>query len=134
MSLYKSPFNQRVKSQFKGQLPILYKDLRLVMGFFLIAFTYRKITFDRGIINYFLYYKWGETQLNLLYEYSHSHRNSLRLDVIKSQRIQPTVLPEYYHYNPRSNFIMESSVFFGECLIILFRIFKTSFEDGMVRI
>ena len=100
MSLCKSQFNQRVKSQFKEQLPILYKNLRFVMGFFLMAFAYRKISFDRGIINYFLSCKWGETQLNLLYENSHSHRNPLRLDVIKSQRIQPSVLPEYYHYNP----------------------------------
>jgi len=100
MYLRWSKFNIRVKYQFKKRLPILYKNLRILMGFFIAIFAYKKISFDREIINFFLYCKWGERQLNSLYKNGYNHRNPLRLDIIRAQKIQTSKLPEYYHYNP----------------------------------
>ena len=100
MRLGKSQFNEKVKFQSKKRLPLLYKNLRLVYGFFLTVFAYKKISFDREIINFFLYCKFGETQLNSLYKNGHNHRNPLRLDIVLPQKIHTSTFPEYYHYNP----------------------------------
>lgn len=100
MYLRRSQLNQRVKYQFKKRLVILYKNLRIITGFFLTLFVYKKISFHREIINYFLWCRWGESQLNSLYKKDHNHRDPLTINIITKQKIRPSVLPAYFHYNP----------------------------------
>ena len=62
--------------------------------------TCDKIVFNREAINYFLWCRWGEAQLNSLYGAGNSHRKPLKLEVIEQINLQVSTLPEYYHYNP----------------------------------
>jgi hypothetical protein len=100
MSLRNYQFNQKVKFQIKDKTPFIYKSLRLVLGFFITVFKYKKISLDPKMINYIMYCNWSEAQLKTLYRNDHSHRNPLKLGVITTQKIEPRSLPEYYHYNP----------------------------------
>ena len=89
-----------LKGQIKDRLPFLYNPLRLFWGFFIAAVVCRRIIFDRKIIDHVRWCKWGESQLDLLYANENSHRNPLRLDMINKRKIRPSVLLDYYHYNP----------------------------------
>lgn len=100
MFLRNHQFNQKVKSQIKDKSPYIYERLRLMLGFFVAVFKYKKISLDPKMINYLMYCKWGEAQLSSMYKNDQSHRNPLQLDVITMQKIVPRLLPEYYHYNP----------------------------------
>jgi len=60
----------------------------------------KQFIFDRKLIDYVLWCKWGEAQLNSLYKSGNSHRNPVRLDMLVAKKIRPNVLSEHYHYNP----------------------------------
>ena len=89
-----------VRDQIKVVFPRTHALWRFLKGFIIAIFVMRKVTFDRELTDYVLWCKHGESQLNLLYKNGNSHRNPLRLNIIATQKIRPSVLPEYYHYNP----------------------------------
>jgi predicted GH43/DUF377 family glycosyl hydrolase len=100
MSRLNFHFKQKVKLRIKEGSPVLYKNLRLFLGFFIAIFKYKKVSLDHKMINYLMYCKWGEAQLSSLYKNDHSALNPLKLDVITTHQIKPGALPEYFHYNP----------------------------------
>lgn len=89
-----------LKDQIKEIFPLAHRIWRFLKGFFTAAFKYRKLTFNRELIEHILWCKYGEAQLNLLYKSGNSQWNPLRLDIIETHKLQPSVLPGYYHYNP----------------------------------
>ena len=89
-----------LRDQIKVLFPRIHTLWRFLKGFVIAAFVRRKITFDREFTDYVLWCKYGEDQLKSLYKTGNSHRNPLRLNIIATQKIRPSVLPEYYHYNP----------------------------------
>ena len=89
-----------VRDQIKVVFPRTHALWGFLKGFIIAIFVMRKVTFDRELTDYVLWCKHGESQLNLLYKNGNSHRNPLRLNIIATQKIRPSVLPDYYHYNP----------------------------------
>ncbi len=89
-----------LKDQIKVMFPRIHALWRFLKGFVIAALVRRKITFDGEFTDYVLWCNLGEAKLDLLYKNGNSHRNPLRLNIIATQKIRPSVLPEYYHYNP----------------------------------
>lgn len=99
----------------KSRTPSLFKFFRLAYAFFYVLKTQNKILLKPTLLEHMLWCRWGEYRLNCLYASDFSSKNPLKLDILETWKIEPTISPSRFHYNP-------TLYVSGESLVMYWRI------------